>query len=84
MKAKFPKKIACPVCQGTGAKSPKDLKPCQSCGGKGFSLRDEKNFYGQNFKAETICPICKGTGKTVTKHCESCKGTKLIDKMEII
>ena len=28
IKAKFPKKTACPVCQGTGAKSPKDLKPC--------------------------------------------------------
>ena len=32
--------VACPICQGTGAKSPKDLKPCSQCGAKGFSLRD--------------------------------------------
>lgn len=39
VKAKFPRQSACPVCQGTGAKSPKDLKPCSACAGKGFTLR---------------------------------------------
>lgn len=40
IRAKFPKMAACPVCQGTGAKSPKDLKPCTACGAKGFALVD--------------------------------------------
>ncbi len=84
IKAKFPKQTACPVCQGTGAKTPKDLKPCSACAGKGFSLREEQNFYGQRFPAETICPVCRGSGKAVTKSCDSCKGTKLINKMETI
>ena len=84
MKAKFPKQSACPICQGTGAKSPKDLKPCSTCSGKGFSLREDQNFYGQKFQAESICPVCKGSGKTVTKLCDRCKGTKLISQMETI
>lgn len=84
VRAKYPKMTACPVCQGTGAKSPKDLKTCSVCSGKGFSLRDEQNFYGQKFQAETICPSCKGSGKTVTKHCNKCHGSKLISQMETI
>ena len=51
VKAVYPKQTACNACQGTGAKSPKDLKPCSACAGKGFSLRDEQNFYGQRFQA---------------------------------
>jgi DnaJ-class molecular chaperone len=78
IKAKFPKSSACPICQGTGAKSPKDLKPCSHCSAKGFALRDEQNFYGQKFQAETVCPICKGAGKTVAKTCDHCKGSKLV------
>ena len=39
VKAKFPRQSACPLCQGTGAKSPKDLKPCSSCSNNGFTLR---------------------------------------------
>jgi DnaJ-class molecular chaperone len=84
VKGKFPKQTACPVCQGTGAKSPKDLKPCNHCSGKGFALRDEQNFYGQKFQAETICPVCKGSGKTIAKVCDSCRGSRLISKMETI
>lgn len=72
--------VACPICQGTGAKTPKDLKPCSQCGAKGFSIRDQQNFYGQKFQAETICPVCRGQGKTVTKSCDHCKGAKLIAK----
>jgi DnaJ-class molecular chaperone len=81
IKAKYPKKSACPFCQGTGAKSPKDLKPCGSCGAKGFTLGEAENGYGQKFKSETICPICKGHGKTVIKTCEKCKGAKLQKQM---
>lgn len=75
---------ACPICQGTGAKSPKDLKPCTQCGSRGFTIRDDQNFYGQKFQAETICPICKGLGKTVAKTCDHCHGSKLVPKMEVI
>ena len=84
VKASYPKKVACSACQGTGAKSPKDLRTCSSCDGKGFTLRDQQNFYGQVFKAETICPMCKGHGKIVTKHCEKCHGQRLVDKIETI
>ncbi len=38
IKAKYFKSSACPVCQGTGADSPKSLKSCDSCGGKGYSV----------------------------------------------
>jgi DnaJ-class molecular chaperone len=40
IKAKYPKQQACPHCQGTGGKSPKELKPCSQCAGKGFTLRE--------------------------------------------
>ena len=36
----YPKQEACSTCQGTGAKSPKDLKQCGACSGKGFTLRE--------------------------------------------
>lgn len=84
VKGKFPKQTACPKCQGTGAKSPKDIKPCGTCGGKGFSLVDQQNFYGQRIQIESYCPVCRGTGKTVTKTCDSCKGTKLVTNMETV
>ena len=84
VKAKYPKQQACPVCQGTGAKSPKELRPCSQCGGKGFTLRDEQNFYGQKFQMESFCPVCKGTGKLVGQSCSQCKGSKLINKLEVI
>ena len=63
---------------GTGAKSPKDLKPCSSCSGKGYSLGEAKNFYGQDIKVEHKCAICKGSGKTIIKVCDHCNGNRLI------
>ena len=78
IKARYPKKTACPVCMGTGAKSPKDLKPCSACGGKGFSHVDGMNFYGQRYMTESFCPVCKASGKIVTKTCDKCKGSKLV------
>lgn len=81
VKGKFPKQTACPKCHGTGAKSPKDIKPCSTCGGKGFSLVDQQNFYGQRIQVESYCPVCRGIGKIVTKTCDVCKGSKLITKM---
>jgi hypothetical protein len=32
---------------GTGAESPKHLKTCGGCGGKGFQLIDGRNKFGQ-------------------------------------
>ena len=69
---------------GTGAKSPKDLKPCSSCGGKGFGIVDGINFYGQRYKVENFCPVCHASGKIVTKTCDKCKGKKLVDVMETV
>lgn len=84
IKAKYPKLQACPLCQGTGAKSPKELKPCSQCGAKGFTLREQQNFYGQKFPAESICPVCKGLGKTVGRTCDHCRGSRLVSKMEVV
>lgn len=69
---------------GTGADSSKSIKPCASCGGKGFSVVQGRNQYGQPTKFEGLCPHCQGTGKLVTKNCPVCNGHKIHDTLKVI
>lgn len=69
---------------GTGADSLKSLKNCGACGGKGFSLIQGRNMYGQPHMFEGICPHCQGSGKLVTKQCPVCHGEKILDKLKVV
>jgi len=62
---------------GTGAASPKDMKPCPTSE-KGFTLRDEVNFYGQKYQIEVFDAVCKGFAKIPTKPCPHNNGNRLI------
>jgi DnaJ-class molecular chaperone len=69
---------------GTGAETSKNLNNCGVCGGKGFSMVEGRNMYGQPQKFEGICPHCQGSGKQVTKKCPACGGNKIHDVLKVI
>ena len=80
VEAKFVRQAACDKCRGTGADTPKSLKPCTQCRGEGFTIQDHFNHYGQKFVGENTCQACQGWGKQITKNCPVCNGKKIVEK----
>lgn len=73
---KFPYKIECNDCNGTGAKNGKTTT-CPDCGGAGqIGVRQ-----GFMTIAQT-CPRCQGTGERITDICYKCNGKKYKIKEE--
>lgn len=67
----------CPVCDGTGANRPQDVKVCSKCKGTGQMEVRGRSPFGI-FTQITQCDTCKGTGKMITDPCKKCRGTKTI------
>lgn len=63
----------CDKCHGSGANSPKDIKTCHTCHGRGSVITEQNTPFGiiQN---QTICPTCHGTGEEITVKCTKCHG----------
>lgn len=61
--------VTCSSCQGTGAKSPRDIKICPTCQGQG-QVFQSRGF----FSMSSTCPHCKGKGQIITNPCSSCRG----------
>lgn len=59
----------CKTCDGTGAKSPSDIKTCTTCGGHG-QVHQSRGF----FSMTTTCPDCHGAGRIITAPCPDCHG----------
>lgn len=64
---KYDRKFFCDACKGEGSES---VKPCPSCGGLGFSIR---NFSGVQIRH--FCGDCLGKGKIRDKICVKCIGS---------
>lgn len=64
----------CETCNGTGAKSKDDIKPCPHCGGKGYINSTRQTLFG-TMQTQEECPYCHGSGKTIVNKCSSCNGS---------
>jgi molecular chaperone DnaJ len=74
-KIKFPHWEECKKCDGSGARSPEDIKPCDTCRGAG-QIRLQQGF----FTVSRTCPRCQGAGKRISAHCTECHGERKIQR----
>jgi molecular chaperone DnaJ len=66
---------ACDTCDGSGAKPGTNVRPCNTCGGRG-QVRSQQGF----FVVERACPTCSGTGQVIAEPCGACRGEGRVDK----
>jgi DnaJ-related protein SCJ1 len=70
------KQVLCPVCDGTGAKSGRDLVTCSTCQGHG--IRIQRVAMGPFIQQmQSTCDVCQGKGKMIKEVCSLCKGRKV-------
>ncbi len=72
-KIKVKKQVACPVCDGSGAKNASDVMTCRTCGGSGMVRQVRSTPLGQMATTAT-CPTCSGSGQQIKSTCNNCKG----------
>ena len=69
----------CDKCNGSGAKSEKDIIECPDCNGAGMIRRTQRTPFGL-FSTQSVCRKCMGEGKFVKKKCSECKGKGSVKK----
>jgi molecular chaperone DnaJ len=72
---RFPTRMICDACGGTGAADKSGTTTCGTCGGLG-RVRAQQGF----FLVERTCPTCGGTGKMVRNPCKICAGTGTVPR----
>lgn len=82
-KFKVKRYVACPDCNGKGAKSDSDLKTCENCHGTGRVTKVVNSFFGQ-MQTQQTCPVCGGTGKVIVNKCPKCGGEGVIMTEELV
>lgn len=72
IKIKYPKKVPCHHCNGTGAENGSIIY-CHHCNGTGIITQTQVNG---NFvySSQTPCLHCNGNGKIIEKKCTCCNG----------
>lgn len=70
---KVPRHEHCKSCDGSGAKSPNDLKTCPTCRGQGQVVMSSGFF-----RMAQTCSACQGRGKTIKEFCPSCHGQGVV------
>ena len=63
----------CKACNGTGAKTPNDIKSCPSCNGRGYVRVTRRSLFGA-IEQQEVCGRCNGAGKIITDRCPTCGG----------
>lgn len=76
----FPGHSICKSCDGTGAED-NSFENCITCNGSGQISRTMRTPFGVIQQAMT-CNECKGEGKTIKKHCKTCKGQGILEKIK--
>lgn len=74
----IPRKQICEECDGTGARSPKDIHVCSSCDGRGVRLVRHQLGPGMFQQVQMQCQQCGGHGKTIKKLCPVCHGHRIV------
>lgn len=70
---KVPRHEHCQSCNGTGAKSPNDLKTCPTCHGQGQVVMSSGFF-----RMAQTCSACQGRGKVIKNFCPNCSGQGVV------
>lgn len=76
-KIKYDRYVDCNTCHGYGTKDPNDQIICNSCQGRGRTVKVARTPFGE-MKQEVMCSSCKGEGKIFKSKCESCKAKKFV------
>ncbi|GAA5951871.1 hypothetical protein JCM8115_005262 [Rhodotorula mucilaginosa] len=79
MKFQIRRKAICDRCDGTGARSEKDVVTCQTCDGRGVRLVRHQLGPGIFQQVQMHCDRCGGRGQTIKHYCPSCKGARIVD-----
>lgn len=82
-KLKINKLIACDQCNGSGAKTPEDIKTCPTCNGSGYVTQVVNTFFGAT-QTTQACPQCRGEGTIITNACPKCKGEGVVKGEEVV
>ncbi len=69
IEVEIPKKMACDLCNGTGAKPGTNPTICPNCKGTGQVTRSQGFF-----TISTTCGHCRGEGKIIPHPCKECRG----------
>lgn len=80
---KIKKYVACPHCNGTGAKDGTELERCPKCQGRGRIVKQMRTIFGMA-QTETVCPDCHGSGKHIKTRCQHCNGEGVVMGEETI
>ena len=73
-KIKVQKQVACPACQGSGARQGSRPQACGTCRGIGRVRQVRQSLLGQ-MVTESACPACHGRGQIIGDPCGDCRGT---------
>ncbi|BGO89576.1 DnaJ-related protein scj1 [Rhodotorula toruloides] len=79
MKFSVARKAICEQCDGTGAKSEKDIITCPVCEGRGVRVVRHQLGPGIFQQMQMHCDRCGGRGKSIKHVCPSCKGARIVD-----
>ena len=64
----------CTECNGTGAAPGTSPETCPDCGGRGYTIRQQRTPFGV-MQSQQPCTRCGGKGKLVKNPCKSCHGS---------
>ncbi|GAA6020096.1 hypothetical protein JCM11491_006396 [Sporobolomyces phaffii] len=79
IKFSIARKAVCEQCDGSGARSEKDIIECPVCEGRGIRLVRHQLGPGIFQQVQMHCDRCQGRGRSVKHLCPSCKGHRILD-----
>ena len=82
-KVKIKKYVACPHCNGTGAKDEHSKETCPICHGSGQEVRQQRSMFGI-MQQVTVCSRCGGTGEIIKDPCPHCHGNGIVQGEEML
>jgi molecular chaperone DnaJ len=71
--------VQCDTCDGSGGKPGAQVRPCNTCGGRG-QVRMQNGL----FIVERTCPQCHGQGRTISDPCGTCRGEGRVERRKTL
>lgn len=75
VKIRFPSRVHCSECGGSGARKGASPTTCGTCNGRG-QVRMQQGF----FSIQQTCPSCRGSGRVITDPCTRCHGQGVVQQ----
>jgi DnaJ-related protein SCJ1 len=73
------RKTICESCDGSGARSAKDIHDCDACQGRGVRIVKHMLAPGMYQQVQMQCDRCGGRGKTIKHLCNTCHGARIVE-----